>query len=137
MIVQAAQNKPTAAYIFSLIGGILGFLTWFLLPLFGSLFGIIIIFSALMLDSNPLKHTTWGLIILTFSIFGLALGSWIFIIALMGGILALIYKPTVQPPPPPVQAPPVQAATSTPIQKEVIRKETTTLPPPKPKQLLL
>jgi MFS family permease len=116
MTSQVVQDKPTAAYVLSLIGGILGLVVGFILLLIAAstpyyyyysgirvlyggigfwslLCGIIVIVGAVKLNSNPLEHTKWGVIILVFSIIGL--GS---ILGLIGGILALVYKPqTVAP----------------------------------------
>jgi rubredoxin len=129
-------NKPTAAYITSLIGGILGLLTSLAFIAIGALayiaigavsdypfsyydtgflgFGwsiliglgawmlitsILIIVFASKLKANPLEHTKWGVLILVFSIIGL--GG---LLGIIGGILALVYKPVIagapqQPPP--------------------------------------
>ena len=102
---QPAQKKPTAAYIFSLLGGLFGVV----LSLFGlagsSLDGvsplstvglvvwmliasILIIVFADKLNKNPLEHSKWGALIVVFSILSI-LGLFAFI----GGILALIFKP--------------------------------------------
>jgi hypothetical protein len=120
MASRAVKNKPTAAYVLSLIGGLIGLIVGFLLIVLAAIvarsaggyynygypgpalpaafwgdigvwcliIGIIVIISAAKLNANPWKHTEWGLIILVFSIIGLAtlLGS-------IGGILALVYKP--------------------------------------------
>jgi hypothetical protein len=109
------QNRPTAAYIISLIGGTLGLIVGlFLLVIsavtetggslnpggtivFGAFGGwclissTIVIVASVKLNSDPWEHTKWGTLILVFSIVGIvsALG-------LIGGILALIYSP--QPP---------------------------------------
>jgi hypothetical protein len=119
------QNKPTAAYILSLIGGILGLLGsitlialgamayyaynsftgifgaytpfgggWSLLIGFGTwmiISSILIIIFATKLNVNPLEHTKWGALILVFSIVGLGGG----LLGIIGGILALVYKPII------------------------------------------
>ena len=64
----------------------------------GIIFGIAVIVSALMLYDNPAHHSTWGLVILIFSllsIFGSAMGGFGvgLILGLIGGILALTWKP--------------------------------------------
>jgi hypothetical protein len=84
---------------------------------FGIVWGIIIIFSAYNLRSNPSHHITWGTIILVFafiswwgSIGGFFIG---FLLTLIGGILALVWAPprgsgeyvSVYGPPPPQPAP--------------------------------
>ncbi len=120
-----STEKPTTAFILSLIGGIfvlLGGLIWaaigtfiaflsygagFLLYVF-LLFGIIIIIGAVMFNSNPGTARTWGIVILILGIFSLvgvitALGG---ILSIVGGALALSWRPTqTQQPPPPPQAP--------------------------------
>jgi len=125
MYQNQVQNKPTAAYILSLLGGILGLLASLAFIAFGALaywtlgsidyyyggsldyglfgwgwatligFGawmlitsILIIVFAGKLKANPLEHTKWGALILIFSIIGL--GG---LLAFIGGILALVYKP--------------------------------------------
>jgi hypothetical protein len=110
------ENEPTAAYLVSLIGGIIGIISSFILigtgawigsltnefitysgPSLASLWGLgiwgliasaIIIVSAVNLKSNPWEHTKWGVIILVFSIIGLNS-----IVGLIGGVLALVYEP--------------------------------------------
>jgi ABC-type transport system involved in multi-copper enzyme maturation permease subunit len=138
-------NKPTAAYWLSMIGGILGliaavivtitlgllgFLTFsdveygfesfYALGLLWVVFGvwmfitsILVIVFARKLNANPLQHTKYGILIIIFSIIGV--GG---LLGLIGGILALFYKPqfagaaphyTQQySPPPPSYAPPQQ-----------------------------
>ena len=116
-----ASEKPTAAFLLSLIGGIFvllgglivaaigATLTFFLggiggiIGLVGALWGILIIVFAVMLNSNPNNHTTYGVLILVFSLLswfgsigGLFLG---FILGLIGGILAIVWSPPAQTPP--------------------------------------
>ncbi|MGE5575229.1 MAG: DUF4064 domain-containing protein [Ignavibacteria bacterium] len=129
------QNKPTAAYVISLIGGILGlfgslsliafaFLSLNYSGYFGSdmygLFGwswtfffglgawmlitsILIIFFSIKLNANPLEHIKWGALILIFSIIGV--GG---LIGIIGGILALVYKPILVGTPQQQYGPPSQ-----------------------------
>jgi hypothetical protein len=121
---QSVQNKPTTAYIVSLLGGVFGLLgslafiafgvlAYLALSSFGEitnggleiLFGwgwttllglglwimiasILVIVSAFKLKANPMEHAKWGALILVFSIIGL----WS-LLGLIGGILALVYKP--------------------------------------------
>jgi hypothetical protein len=152
MYQNQVQNKPTAAYVLSLIGGIIGLLIslgfvalgalaysavntysgyyystsafgwgWGLLVGLGAwmlITSILIIVFALKLNANPLEHSKWGALILVFSIIGL--GG---LFGLIGGILALVYKPIMvgaQPqypqqqqygPPPGYTQPPPQQAT--------------------------
>lgn len=126
MYENQVQNKPTAAYILSLLGGIFGLLGSLAIIVVGAIaysalnsidyynggfanfgmFGwgwgtliglgawvfiasILIIIFASKLKANPLEHTKWGALIRVFSIIGLGGG----LLALIGGILALVYKP--------------------------------------------
>jgi hypothetical protein len=104
------KNKPTAAYILSLIGGIFGLIGGLVLIGAGAFVGVftfglgfaliggiglwimicslIVIIAASKLNSEPLEHSKWGAIILVLSI----IGSWS-LLNLIGGILALVYKP--------------------------------------------
>jgi len=113
------SEKPTTAFLLSLIGGILvllGGLVWaaigtliafftgfgFLLYVF-LLFGIIIIIGAIMLNSNPSSAHTWGIVILILGILSLigvitALGG---LLSIIGGAFALSWKPQSQTPNPP------------------------------------
>ena len=64
----------------------------------GLFFGIAVIIGALMLHNNPAQHSTWGSVIIVFSalsIFGSAMGGFGvgLILGLIGGILALTWKP--------------------------------------------
>jgi len=124
---QQVQNQPTAAYILSMIGGILGLIGGLFVVAVGAVMGvftfglgfavvggiglwitvcsIIVIVAASKLKSEPMEHTKWGAIILVFSI----IGGWS-ILDFIGGILALVYNPIPvgQSPygygPPPAQA---------------------------------
>lgn len=82
---------------FGMMGG-LGYGFAFL-GILGLIFGIIVIISALMLNSKPEQHSTWGTLIVIFSvlsIFGSAMGGFGIglILGLIGGVLALTWKPT-------------------------------------------
>ena len=107
------SEKPTTAFILSLIGGILvllggliwaavgtviafffvaglGFLLWAFL-----IFGIIIIIGAVMINSNPSSAHSWGIVKLILGVLSLlgvvtALGG---ILAIIGGTFALTWKP--------------------------------------------
>jgi len=125
------QNSPNTAYILSLIGGIFVLLagivlmiagavvTFFyfgigaILGILGLFWGIAIIFSAVMLKNHPDQHTTWGALILVFSLLSWVggLGGFLigFILALIGGIMGLTWNPTPSVIPPPPQMP--QAST--------------------------
>jgi hypothetical protein len=87
------QEKPTAAYYLSLIGGIIGLIIGIILLLiiigiWIIIASIIVIVGAQRLMQEPMEHTKWGTIILVFSILG---GGTL--LGLIGGILALVYKP--------------------------------------------
>ena len=106
-------EKPTAAFVLSLIGGILwllfglavaaigGLVTWFIGgigAIFGVYFiimGLIVTIGAVMMYNTPSSAHTWGIVILILSIISAN------IFGLIGGILALIWKPSGGAPPPP------------------------------------
>ena len=124
MSKQSVQNKPTAAFALSLVGGVLAIIAGVVLLVLAAVFStarsssyyygyysysydyrglayilggvgiwvliasIMLIVGAVKLNSNPLEHTKWGVIILVFSIIG---GGNIF--GIIGGALALAYKP--------------------------------------------
>jgi len=126
-----AKEKPTTAYILSLIAGILmllgggmgtysgmmggrsmmggynmmgpsmmGYPSWGFgmgFGVFGLIFGIVVIFGAIMLDSKPKEHKTWGTIILVFSILSILGGMGGFgigaILGIIGGALAISWSP--------------------------------------------
>jgi hypothetical protein len=105
------QNPPSAAYWLSMIGGVLALLGGLLLILAGAVAGVftfglgfavigglgiwiticslVVIISASKLKSDPFEHSKWGAIILVFSL----IGSWS-LLNFIGGIHALVYKPT-------------------------------------------
>ena len=125
MTVKQVENKPTAAFLLSLLGGIIGLiiaaaLSAFFPPLgiWGLISSIIVIISASKLNSNPWEHAKWGAVILVFSIIGVGP-----LLAFLGGILALVYNPKSPTPP----APPIQTTTSAPAtsQERVVREEIT------------
>jgi hypothetical protein len=117
------EDKPTAAYLISLIGGILslivglivlalgafigvftfgiGFVTIGALGLWITVCSIIVIFAALRLNAEPLEHSKWGAIILVFSL----IGAWS-ILDFIGGILALTYTPNTMQQQQPYYQPP-------------------------------
>jgi hypothetical protein len=147
MILPEKEERPTAAFILSLLGGIFillgggmrslfGFGGWGMMGNYGGygyggyrgwggmmsgypgygygmmgigfgafgilglIFGAIVIVSAIMLNRKPEQHSTWGILIVLFSVlsmlggamggFGLGL-----VLGLIGGILAIIWKPTL------------------------------------------
>ncbi len=129
------EEKPTAAFLLSLVAGIfillgaalvslmgygfMGMMSRFgnggrgygmmgqgfgmmgygfgMLAIVGLIFGAIVIISAYMLNSKPQEHTTWGTLIVIFSvisIFGSAGGFGVgLILGIIGGVLAITWKP--------------------------------------------
>lgn len=113
-------ERPTAAVVLAIIGGIFillgglaeialgAFAASFTFGLFGgtliafgavgALLGILIVVFAILLSIHPQQHTLYGVLILVFSIISLSsfFGGFVlgFILALIGGILALTFKPT-------------------------------------------
>lgn len=74
-----------------------------IIGILGLIFGAVVIISAFMLNSKPEQHSTWGTMIVVFSvlsIFGSAMGGFGvgLILGLIGGILGITWKPT-QPQP--------------------------------------
>lgn len=128
-----SEEKPTTAFILSLIAGILialggamgsvfmgmmggmyggwqgmmdgygmmGFPGWgfgMAFGIIGLIIGIIVIIGAIMLDSRPQEHKTWGIVILVFSILSIIGGMGGFgiglILGIIGGALAISWTPT-------------------------------------------
>jgi hypothetical protein len=133
-----SQERPTAAFILSLLGGIfilLGGGMWGIIGSFmgsygfsgmmgfygrrrgmmgsafgmmglafglvGLVFGAIVIISAVMLNKKPEEHNTWGTLIIVFSVLSIFGGMSGFgaglILGLVGGILAITWRPPVKP----------------------------------------
>lgn len=63
----------------------------------GTIFGVIVIVSAIMLNRQPKQHVTWGILILIFSILGIfsGLGGYLvgLVLGIVGGALAIAWKP--------------------------------------------
>jgi len=118
--VSTISNRPTTAFILSLIGGILvllvslglavigAALTFFLagiggvFGLWGVVCGIIMIVGGMMMNSHPDQHTVWGTIVLVFSILSLASSGGLvigFILGLIGGALGIAWRPQLVEPP--------------------------------------
>lgn len=112
-------EKPTAAFVLSLIGGIFMLIggivvatvgaiistvilsgVGIVIGIIGIVFALIVIIGSIMLYNNPNSHTMWGVIILILSIidfpgaWGIGIGS---LLAFIGAILALVYKPSMAP----------------------------------------
>lgn len=112
------REKPTTAFIVTLIGAICWLLlgvalimaptglisgmdpnTGVILGAYFTIFAILTILGAVMLYSKPSSTHTWGIIIVVLSIIG-----GVNIITLIGGIMAMRWKPSgapLSPPPPP------------------------------------
>ena len=128
----AERERPTAAFLLSLVGGIfilvggamsmfglfgfggmmwgfrgmmgyrygmMGGLGFGVFGILGLIFGAIVIISAFMLNSKPHEHSTWGTVIVIFSvlsIFGSAMGGFGvgLILGIIGGILGITWKPS-------------------------------------------
>ena len=140
-----SQNgKPTAAFVLSLIAGILiivaavvlGLVSSFFsgplsllyerpeqalglaaastvlnaLMVVGIIFGILVLLGAFMVYRNPAQKTAWGVIILVLSILSIVTGGGFavgLILGIIGGALALAWKPKTVP------AEPTTTATTT------------------------
>jgi hypothetical protein len=136
VIKMSTTEKPTAAFVLSLIAGLLivlggavssmigfywfggmmgGFGGWrggmmgypgfgmmrglgFIGGIVGLVFGVLIIVSAIILNSRPEGHTTWGTLIVIFSVLSVFGGMGGFgiglILGLVGGVLAITWKPS-------------------------------------------
>jgi hypothetical protein len=112
ILVLSSSEKPTAAFILSLIGGLLAIVQSFLILLFFSvtvpftpvasilgfpafwLFvcGAAIFIGAVMLYLQPERIKEWGILILVFSILG-----GINILGIVGGALAIAWTPSLRP----------------------------------------
>ncbi|MEM3733232.1 MAG: DUF6114 domain-containing protein [Candidatus Bathyarchaeia archaeon] len=118
------KEKPTAAFIISLISGIFiilgGFATivmmgtwgwmmgrmihgWFMprifvwIGFFGLISGIIVVISALMLNFKPENHVAWGTLILLFSVLSIFGGAGGFAVGLILGVIGGILALTWKP----------------------------------------
>ena len=77
----------------------------------GVIFAAIVLLGALMLYRNPSQKTAWGVIILVLSIISIVTGGGFligFILGIIGGALALAWKPKT-----PTTAPATSATTTT------------------------
>jgi hypothetical protein len=64
--------------------------------LIGLISGILVIIGAIMLNVRPTEHTSWGVVILVFSIISfLGTGGFLIgaVLGIVGGVLALNWKP--------------------------------------------
>lgn len=78
--------------------GMMGGFGFGMFGILGLIFGVIVIISAFMLNSKPHEHSTWGTLIVIFSvlsIFGSTMGGFGvgLILGIIGGILGITWKP--------------------------------------------
>jgi ribosomal protein L40E len=127
-----SSEKPGAAFILSLVGGLFVLLggivtavigaafTLFIggiggiLGVLGIVWGVLILVFASRLNSDPGSHSTSGALIIVFSVLSWvgAIGGFFigFLLGLIGGILAITWTPQAQQPMQPMQpAAPVSA----------------------------
>ena len=115
----ASHERPTTAFVLSLIGGIFIILVGVLLsaavatvaPVGGAFYFLIILatsvmvlLGAAMLYVSPEHHTAWGIVIIVFSFVSiLGLGGLLIgmILGIVGGALGISWKPAQATPPPP------------------------------------
>jgi Family of unknown function (DUF6114)/zinc-ribbon domain len=115
-----SSEKPGAAYILSMIGGIFVILGGILIAVIGAAFtfmvagiggifgvlgivwGVLILVFASRLNSDPSSHSTSGALIIVFSLLSWvgSLGGFFigFLLSLIGGILAITWTPPAQRP---------------------------------------
>lgn len=121
-VSEMLTEKPTTAFVLSLVGGVIVLLVGFFVMvirrtrlvlgetgllggatgLLGVTWGISMIAGAVMLYFRPQQHKTWSIMVIVFSLLswvgsvgGLFIG---FILGLLGGILGIIWKPSVAKP---------------------------------------
>lgn len=108
------EDRPTAGFVLSLVAGIFILLNGivfavlgafiaiffedvgFILMALGLIFGIIVLLGAFMMYARPDQHTIWGTIVLVFSLTSIVIGGGFIlglILGLIGGILAIVWKP--------------------------------------------
>lgn len=105
------SEMSSAAFILSVIGGIIILINGLLVALVGAffvlfgvgillivlglVFGLVVLYAAFKLNSNPSEHVTWGVVIIVFSILSIVIGGGFFvgmILGLIGGVLALVQE---------------------------------------------
>jgi hypothetical protein len=109
------QQKPIAAFVLSLISGLIIFFMGIFLSfigaiatvfiggiggiigVFGIVWGALLIIGAVLMYSRPDQHVIWGILVIVLSILswvgaagGLIIG---FLFGFIGGILAIIWNP--------------------------------------------
>lgn len=135
----SVANKPTAAFVLSLIGGIIILLWGGVLLAIGAAFpaatfgtvvagiftlaaielitGFLVVGFGVALYASPYHHVGFGIVILVASIASLIAGGGLFlgfVLGLIAGILGIVHKPqlTVVMAPPPGYYPPMNPAQS-------------------------
>ncbi len=110
-----SKPRPVAAFVFSLLSGIIILLVGFVIAvagavvtlpiggigalfgLIGVVWGIVVIASAIMLFERPSQHALWGSLVIAFSLVSLfgSLGGFFIgtILGIAGGILGIIWSP--------------------------------------------
>ena len=97
LVIGSVGSRITEGH--RIIGAMVGMMSFGLglIGIVGIVFGLIVIVSAIMLNSRPEQHMTWGALIAVFSILSLFSGAGGFfvglILGLIGGILAITWKP--------------------------------------------
>jgi hypothetical protein len=86
-------NKPTTAYVLTLVGSILGIiagiiLVFVIVGIWIVIANILTLYYALKLNEEPLEHSRYGTYIIVLSIL-----SGLNVLSLIGGILAVTYAP--------------------------------------------
>ncbi|MFZ0700077.1 MAG: DUF6114 domain-containing protein [Thermoplasmata archaeon] len=138
-------ESPSAAFGFSIAGGVLIFLAGLILAAiatfvsavshnpgilalgwFGCICGILIIAFAAVFHSRPSFTKVGGALVIVFAIIGIpfTFGGFVigFVLALVGGILAIVWKPT--PPTPAIvyaTAPPTSGMERHTIERQVVK----------------
>lgn len=108
------EDRPTAGFVLSLVAGIFillngiviviisGIFAFFgeewvvALAALGLIFGIVVLLGAFMMYTRPDQNTIWGTIVLVFSLTSIVIGGGFIlglILGLIGGILAIVWKP--------------------------------------------
>jgi hypothetical protein len=67
---------------------------------FGLVSGVIVLMAGVLLRTNPSQHTVWGVLVLVFSVLSFfGFGGFIIgaILGIIGGIMALTWKPSPTP----------------------------------------
>lgn len=93
-------NGMMGGYYRDMMGGYYGMMSgfggWFYgFPALGIISGLLVLVGAVMMYTQPRQTTTWGIIVLVFSIVSFSGGGGFFvgaILGLVGGILALAWK---------------------------------------------